>query len=308
MIVRPTSRLFVAAFLLACASSCSSGKASVDGGVPAGYTRIDDMEGGGQAIEWTPPSGAPGWWYTATDCSANGDISPPPATVVDGAFVPGVWSYSALPTAHETFPGVMSTHAARLRTTSPLQGVWGASMGFAFSWSSADAGGRIVATAGPDAGAQGLDASAGPATCPIIVGAEAAVDLSAYSGVTFWAKGDPTGERTLQVRLQDLHTDPAGGLCSYIDSNSPDFCYNGFGAGIALTETFAQYTIDFTSLQQDPNWGYRPDPDVFDAQHVYQLIFQVSTPTCFTNEKCVGGAAPPVSFDIWIDDLYFVNK
>ncbi len=77
---------------------------------------------------------------------------------------------------------------------------------------------------------------------------------------------------------------------------------------IPLSDAFAQYSIDFAKLRQDPNWGYRPNPDVFDVQHVYQIVFQITAPTCYTNEMCAGGSPPPVSFDIWIDDLYFVNK
>jgi hypothetical protein len=241
----------------------------------------------------------------------EGSVSPPATTVVGDTVAPDAWFYSALPAAHETFPGIMSTHAARVRTTTPLQNVWGGSMGFMFAWPSGDASVQVVpiADADADAGPQGSDAStAGPATCPAVIGPEVAVDLSPYSGVTFWAKGDPAGARTIQVFFQDVHTDPRGGFCNYIDSHSSDFCYNGFGTAIALTDTFARYTIDFANLQQNPSWGYRPDPDVFDAQHVYQLVFQINAPTCYTNEMCVGGSAPPVSFDFWIDDLYFVNK
>ena len=109
------------------------------------------------------------------------------------------------------------------------------------------------------------------------------------------------------VQLFDVHTDPKGGNCNYTDPNSPDACYNGFATGIALTDTFAQYTIDFESLHQDPGWGYQPDPDVLDTQHVFQLIFQVNTPFCGQGEMSVGGQHP-VSFDFWIDDLYFVNE
>jgi hypothetical protein len=136
---------------------------------------------------------------------------------------------------------------------------------------------------------------------------EGSVDLSSYSGITFWAMGDPAGARTIQVMFTDAHTDPRGGICNYVDSNSPDYCYNGFATTIALTDTFARYTVDFASLKQNPSWGYRPDPDVFDVQHVYELIFQIDAPICYQNEMCVGGAPPPVTFDFWIDDLYFVN-
>jgi hypothetical protein len=293
--------------LLACAVSCTSPTAQVDGGATARYTKIDDMEEG-PAIEWMPPSGLlPGTWYSGSDCSGTGDLWPPPPTVTGGTLKPGIWSYSDLPAPHETFSGILSTRAARLRTTSPINGQF-AVMAILFARQPGLTF-ELAPTAASDAGAPMPDASSdGPASCPVILGDEGSVDLSTYSGVTFWAKGDPTGVRTIQVKLQDVHTDPRGGFCNDADSTNPDACYNGFSTTIALTSSFAQYTIDFLSLQQDPRWGYRPHPDALDAQHVYQLAFEIFPPACYLNEMCVGGSPPPVSFDFWIDDVYFVNK
>ncbi len=198
-------RRLLVACAVACGAACSTGAAPSDGGATIGYTKIDDMEDvSTSSIEWTPPSDlTPGSWFTATGCGAEGDILPPPGFVAAGAFVPSAWSYAVLPAAHQTFPGIMSTRAARLRTTAPLNGVWGASMALVLGWSR-EGSIQVIPAAGSDAGAQGLDGSA--AGCPVIVGPEAAVDLSAYSGVTFWAKGDPTGARTLQVIFLDSHT------------------------------------------------------------------------------------------------------
>jgi hypothetical protein len=292
-----TRRLLLTASVLACATACSNGSAQDDGGPNGGYTKIDDMEGDGGVIAWTPPAGlAPGVWYAATDCTAAGDILPPPAFVTSGVVTFSDWSFGTLPAPHDTFPGVVSTHAARLRTTSPLVGVWGANMGLLFA-QAPSLGVEVVQP--PDGGAQ---------ACPSFVGDDAGVDLSAYSGITFWAMGDPAGARTIQVQFQDRNTDPRGGICNYTDSNSPDYCYNGFAVAIGLTDTFTRYTIDFSSLRQDPTWGYRPDPDVFDVHDVYELQFQIVAPTCYQTQKCVGGSPPPVTFDFWIDDLYFVNK
>src|SRR5215831_5512856 len=104
MIGRRTERQLLAAFSLACAASCSSGTAQTDGGATTGYTKIDDMEGDGRSsIEWTAPSDLmPGFWYTSTGCGAEGSILPTPGLVVDGAFVPGAWSFAALPATYET--------------------------------------------------------------------------------------------------------------------------------------------------------------------------------------------------------------
>jgi len=296
-------RTLLACAALAWAGSCSGRPSAADGSAPVGYTKIDDMEGDGSALAWIPPSGlTAGSWYTATECGATGDIWPPPLMDNAGVLTPSLWSYSALAAPHETFPGILSTQAARLRTTSPLMGVWGAVMGLEL----ASQPGLTLELA-PNGRVDGGSPGVGEAACPQILVTEASVDLSAYSGVTFWAKGDLAGVRTVQVEFQDVHTDPRGGVCS-TDFNSPDYCYNGFTTTIALTDTFSRYTIDFASLQQDPKWGYHPIPDVLDVQHVYQLQFQITTPRCYPNFMCVGGAAPPVSFDFWIDDLYFVNR
>ena len=116
------------------------------------------------------------------------------------------------------------------------------------------------------------------------------------------------GKRRGPRERLDANTDPRGAVCNHTNTTSPDFCYNGFSQTIALTDTFARYTIDFASLEQTPGWGYRPYPAVFDVKHVYQLVFQVNVPVCNMTEMCVGGSPPPVTFDFWIDDLYFVNK
>jgi hypothetical protein len=308
MALRGTQLLLIP-LLLFCAASCSSSRtAQVDGAAPAGYTKIDDMERDAVSPEWTPPAGlTPGSWFTLTDCSKVGNIWPPPPIVTAGVLTPSIWSYSPLPASHETFPGIVSTRAARLRTTSPLSNVWGANMSLELA-SMPGLTIEIAPTGGSDAGVSGSDAATqGQAGCPIILGNEAGVDLSGYSGITFWAKGDPAGVRTIQVIFTDAHTDPRGGICNYTDATSPDYCYNGFATTIGLTDTFARYTVDFASLKQNPYWGYHAEPDVFDVQHVYDLLFQIDVPVCYPHEMCVGGAPPPVTFDFWIDDLYFVN-
>src|ERR1700722_2260795 len=120
---RPPS--WMTAALLTCAVACSAGKARVDGAASAGYTKVDDMEDGGDRTEWAAPGLTTGLWWTATDCPEQINISP-----VSTATNLSSWSFAAIPAPHETFPGVVSKNAARLRTPSPLTGVWGAEMGF----------------------------------------------------------------------------------------------------------------------------------------------------------------------------------
>jgi hypothetical protein len=297
-----TARLFLVASLLACAA-CSSGKASSDA-ASAGYTKIDDMEGTTGFIEWTSPPGmTPGFWWSATNCTEGYRISP-----VLYLEDPYGWSYAALPAPYETFPGTVSTHAARLRTTSPLVGIWGANMGFDFAELPPFDGGPIwPPPMGSDAGTPADGQPCRQGTTRDFNGGT--VDLSAYSGITFWAMATMTGVKTVRVQLNDRNTDPRGGICNPADPSNESNCYNGFRVEVAMTDSLTQYTIDFSSLLQDPSWGYRPDPDALDLQHVYQMNFEVDLPSCTVdpNAKCAGGA-PSVTFDFWIDDLYFVNK
>jgi hypothetical protein len=305
------------AILLTLSASCSSETTTT------GYTKIDDMEGADGRIELTAAAGMiPGSWWSATDCSEADNISPLPG-FADG----GGWSYAVLSAPHETFPGIVSTQAARLRTTSPLVGIWGANMGFDLAdvpggdgavdgLSALDAPPPPDADAAvPDAGSPTADAGAstdGP-TCQrqmtMAMDTRArGVDLSAYSGLTFWAMADPMGSKNIRVQLNDGNTDPQGGVCNP-DESSANACYNGFSANVSLSGAFERYTVDFSSLQQNPLWGYQPDPDVLDLHHVYSMNFELDLPSCTTTATfmCAGGV-PSVSFDFWIDDLYFVNK
>jgi len=278
--------------IAALAAACSSSGASLDG-----YVKIDDMENGGKTIEWLPPDGPlAGVWVTTTDCTEVERISPPPEYLGTGG-----WFYAELPAPYETFSGVHSTHAARLRTTSPLTSVWGASMGFDL---------------GPTPGGMRPTAPDGvlpvmPACPPpdILDYPGMPVDLSAYRGLTFWAMAGG-GERTLEVQIQDLNVDPRAGICNAADPRDETDCYNHFRTPLVLTDTMTRYTVDFSAMQQNQTWGYRPNPDVPDLQRVYAIWFEVDQADCGQgpNMMCAGGSAPPLALDVWIDDLYFVKK
>ena len=289
-------RSFLIVALLPCVSGCSDGK-----GPPTGYTKIDDMEEGGMLIEWAPPAGmVHGIWESFTDCTEATDISPPPYFIPSGG-----WSYAALPQPQETFPGITSTHAAHLRTTSPLVGVWGANIAFDFAELPNADGGEIWPPQALDAGVPDGPGCQNRTASDFVGGT---VDLTAYSGFTFWGMADPTGVTGITIELDDRNTNPRGGICNVADPTGSGDCYNKFTVSIPLSRTLTRYTVDLSSLQQDPTWGYRPDPDVPDLQHVYGLAFTIKGPGCFPHYMCAGGTAPPISFDFWIDDLYFINK
>jgi hypothetical protein len=278
---------FAGASALACLLACSSDNLGAraappegdDAGIslpppdagPAGYTRIDDMEGTSGRIEWTPtapPAGTTsGLWATLTDSAQYDHLEPVPWST---------WSYAPVPTPYETFPGLTSTHAARFRTTEPLVNTWGAGMNIVFA----------------------PEADEGPGPPEHLGFGPSPVDLTAYKGITFWARADQNQDSaTILVQFFDQNTWPGGGACLDGSGGAAD-CYNGFGATVNLTGTFTQYTIDFATLAQQPGWGFQPVPAVPDLQQTYALVFQVSTPR----------GAVSLSFDVWIDDLYFVDK
>ncbi|WP_433927517.1 carbohydrate binding domain-containing protein [Sorangium cellulosum] len=110
-------------------------------------------------------------------------------------------------------------------------------------------------------------------------GAKAAYDASAYTGITFWAKGTTSAT----VMISDPATDPEGGSCT-------DQC-DKWQKSLPLTEEWQQFTIPFADLKQG-GWGdVAPNPQI-DATKLYSIQFQVGTDP---------------EFDVYIDDLAFYN-
>ncbi len=288
------ARNALVAALGACAVSCSS----PDPAKPSErYVKIDDMEGTSGRIEWRPdneaPDAVPGHWLSYADVACE-NLEPIPEAAGDGT---GGWSYAELPQSYETLPGVTSTHAARLRTIAPLPSTWGAGMGFYFS--ELPPGTETIRAPRPCT--QGTDVTLEQPLAP--------VDLSPYSSLVFWgmARKD-AGRTTLLVLLQDANTDPRGGVCNPVPG-SADECYNGYGLVLELGEEPARYTVRFSDLAQDPIWGYRPEPSVMDREHIYSLTFQVNLPGGACTPPSVCADPPPeLSFDVWIDDLHFIER
>jgi hypothetical protein len=285
------------------AASC--GKTSSPSPVPP-YVLIDDMEGTDGRIKWLPSTGwpsdrVPGRWSSATDCAQAKNIVPEPPP----ADSPGTssWDYDSLP-SYPTMPGVTSTRAAHLRTRlgQPLSGVWGANIGFDFAELLGLDAGSPGQAGDQDAGTSPDGAGCRQGSSRDFSGAE--VDLRGYSGVSFWAKAASTGRQVIRVQFNDAQTDPRGNICASPGGSETD-CYNGFGKNIMLTDEPTQYWIDFSELRQgiwqehqatlSPAWD-----------RVYSMNFEVPLPGCNTDTKasCAGPKAE-VSFDLWIDDLYF---
>jgi len=116
------------------------------------------------------------------------------------------------------------------------------------------------------------------------------------------------GTGRVYLVIIDDQTDPRGGFCDPGPTSTLS-CNALSRFPIDLTSTFTQYTVDFSQLRRDAGWSYHATPDVLDLEKVYFLRFQVESPGGYCSYPSVCAGQPPsLTFDIWIDDLYFVNK
>jgi endoglucanase len=109
-------------------------------------------------------------------------------------------------------------------------------------------------------------------------------DASKYKGISFWAKKGPGGAAKVKLKVPDNSTDPDGKICTQ--------CFNDFGMDLTLTDEWTQYTIPFTSMKQEKNWG-SPHPDGINPSAIYGLQFQF---------KEAGS-----NFDMWLDEVEFTG-
>ena len=105
---------------------------------------------------------------------------------------------------------------------------------------------------------------------------KAPFDVSAYKGISFWARRGETSASSLRVKLPDVNTE----------------CFNDFGVDIELTPTWTKYTVIFGAAQQMPGWG-APRPSAVESTKMFGVQWQVNTP----------GA----EYDVWIDDVQFTG-
>ena len=109
-------------------------------------------------------------------------------------------------------------------------------------------------------------------------GAKQTYDASTYLGVTFRARAE--SPVTIRLDVTDVNTDPDGGVCTN--------CFDHHGIDLALSTSWAEYTITWTQLQQ---LGWGDAQSGVDPTQLYALQFKVGT---------------GISFDFWIDDIAFV--
>jgi hypothetical protein len=101
---------------------------------------------------------------------------------------------------------------------------------------------------------------------------------SAYNGITFWAKG--TGTLRIEIPMRSFVPTDRGGSCT-------SGCWNVYGGNTpALTSTWTQITIPFSSLQREQGGTSPP----FNPSEMMGVAFK-------------GGG----TFDFWIDEVGFTR-
>lgn len=113
-------------------------------------------------------------------------------------------------------------------------------------------------------------------------------DASAYQGFVFWARalGD-AGATPVRFEVLDVNTAPpsSGGVC---DGGA---CNGYYGLELDLTSDWQEFTVFFDQLTR-PVYAV-PDGIPFDPANVIGCQFQVNQ---------------GIAFDLWVNDVYFINE
>jgi hypothetical protein len=123
---------------------------------------------------------------------------------------------------------------------------------------------------------------------------KSAYAASAYKGITFYAMVGPTadlGGKSVRFNVLDKNTAPEGGVCDNGAMPAADKqCNDAFGADLTLTTSWQQFSFTWAQLTQQ-TWGLQV-PSGIAADGLYSIQFK---------------AGPMTSFDIWIDDIGFLQ-
>jgi len=116
---------------------------------------------------------------------------------------------------------------------------------------------------------------------------ETPYDVSAYKGMTFWARIGETSVNTVRFAMGDQWSRPDGGHCDVTLTNGTTASYDTFGSSVTLTPSWQRFVLLFDHLQQR-SFGW-PEP------------MGLETTTAMNVEFAIPPSSPV--FDIWIDDI-----
>jgi hypothetical protein len=114
-------------------------------------------------------------------------------------------------------------------------------------------------------------------------------NASVYTGIKFWAKGNTSIRAMIKIPATTQSTSDSGTCIAPATAATGCLCEceNHFGITQVLTADWAQYTLPFATITQDPTWGKQV---TFDKTSILAVQFQVGK-----------GAA----FDFSVDDVTF---
>jgi len=120
---------------------------------------------------------------------------------------------------------------------------------------------------------------------------KATVDLSAYSGISFWVirNGASAMPATAKLILADENTSDEGGECSNAAEATANMKCDPFTTSVPLTSSWTKQTVMFSKLKQG-GWG-KPVTS-FTPKAVYGVQLQF---------------APGVAFDVCFDQLTLIR-
>jgi len=255
-------------------TSSSSTGSSTSGGNSAS-TLIDDAANPSGQISLRPTGGyTAGYWFTTIN-DTGGTITPEPAA--SG----GSWSYTTVPS-----PADASITMAACISGTPSPTLY-SEAGEGFNWA-----------------LEPIDAAADSG----VQAAAVQYDISAYTGISFWAyvpPSSPAGTQMVRVLFPDKTSDPRGGVCSLDASTtpcSPDtaqcmVCYDSWEDTPTFNPGWQFVRIEFSELVQ---LMFGEIEASFDAQHSYGVTFQANGP-----QQADAGAVP---FDFCIADINFITN
>jgi hypothetical protein len=127
-----------------------------------------------------------------------------------------------------------------------------------------------------------------------------ALDVSAESGIAFWARTDAASGQTLELVVNDVYTYPvAEPELRHCELETADYvpplgarCWNGGKSLRVLSQDWRLYTVDFSELVQD-TWGTQSPGGTPDLGQVLSVEFHL----------------PVIAdFDLWLDDISFFRR
>jgi hypothetical protein len=298
------------------APSGGSGGAGGGGGAGAGGNAVIDTS--------TPPQGS--FTFTALpkptatlDCKKTSEHAAHQYCVLNGQYdTCGVgFEFAQQPAASAGGAGAGGTGGADAGGTGAggAGGIAAGAGGTAAGSGGASAGGAGGAAAGSTAaggaagsGGTGAGGAGGAASVPMTT---VPFDISHYKAVTFWGMTTTpdslTGSLRVKIQFPDTDTDPRGEVCNGAGPNTSK-CYNSYAAYFEFTTNWQQFTVLLDAGQDampptngiaiDPTWGYQGAKWLPNA--VYGINWQAQKDTA-------PDAGPPLTTDIWIDDVYFVE-